>query len=146
MENGINFLSKPSHYEILRKLFIILKAEDYLWCIGDSDIYILPSLENILTKGEYCGQEILEALNQKIFYVFSEFYAFKSSKDILPNTYKEYLESDCKIAIFIVDCDCFSVYVKDDSLFDSIKKYVSELDCIRSEILDSETACFHFGI
>ena len=29
---------------------------------------------------------------------------------------------------------------------DSIKKYVSELDCIRSEILDSETACFHFGI
>ena len=146
MINCIIFVLKPSHYEVLRELLLLIKAEDYRWSVGDSDIYALPSLENILTKGNYHGQEIIEALNQKIFYVFSEFFAFKTSNIAPPKSYKELSESDCEIAIFIVDSDYYSVYVKNDALFDSVKRFVSESDCIRSEVINNENASLYFGI
>lgn len=146
MINGINFITQKVDYKSLREILLTVNAEEYYWCVGDSDVYEMPPRKNILPKGIYSGASILEILNRDTFYVFTELFAFDSLKDASRQKFDDYINGNCKIAIFIVDCNCYSVYVKDDLKFESVKNYAKRINCRRVKILDETNAEFHFDL
>ena len=60
MINGINFITQKVDYKSLREILLTANAEEYYWCVGDSDVYEMPPRKNILPKGIYSGASILE--------------------------------------------------------------------------------------
>lgn len=145
--SALNFITSPADYNTLKEILEILNAQNFFWIIGDSDIISENRSENILTRGEYSGSDVLDILNQKVFYVFSELVAFKTSGNLIPTTYNDYLNSDCEIAIFVVDCIGYSIYVKDKNLFHTLQLSLSKKECKRYKVLSNEEELnFHFSI
>ena len=120
---SFNFCDEKKDFKMLQKLLLFLNAREYQWIIDDSDVYNYSNLENLFKSGKYIekeytvysGDDLMNIINENIFYVFIEMYAFNSVDAILDYS-DEFIKSDCEIAIIIDDCYYYTIYLNHEDL------------------------------
>ncbi|MBR3620569.1 MAG: DUF2691 family protein [Clostridia bacterium] len=150
---SIEFVDLNKNFELLKKLLLFLNAEKYEWIIGDADIYSVPDLESILNRGEYSekkysqysGDNLISLLGKPVYYVFVELFAFDSFEKV-PETYEEFLLSNCEIALFVDDCNYYSLFVKDKSIHFEMNSFLVNNGVSEISVLDDENANRLFGL
>ena len=120
---SFNFCDENKDFRMLQKLLTFLNAREYQWIIGDSDVYNYSNLENLFKSDKYIGKEykvysgneLMNIINENIFYVLIEMYAFNSATDI-PEFSDNYIKSNCEIAIIVDDCNYYTIYLNHEDL------------------------------
>jgi len=144
---ALTFKTESFGYDILTELLKIIGVDKYRWLVDDSNIYSSCTLNNILTKGTYSGNEILEELTERHFVVLVSIKGFCCKDKVTSvSSYKDFVSGTCKVALFIVDCNICAIYVKEKNIYEKIKKYVSKIQSKEIRIISEETADMYFGV
>jgi len=140
---GISFFAKRHGDFILQDLLYGVPIENFHWSIGTCHLYSNALNETRFDEVYYNGNDFNEMVYQKTHRYFIQFADFKAfpSKDniIIITTIEEYLNSDCQIALFIIDIDEICIYSKDLKILQQIETNAQNKGYVEIEYFTKET-------
>lgn len=138
----------PTSSKKFKELLNVIKAEEYVWKITESDFHNTKTLENILEKDKILsGKAVLKELDCEVMMIWIALEGYKSTNDVkIPiNSFHDYLESDCETAVFVVDTYMFSVYSKNNEILEKAVDYAKNNNSGTFYLIE-ENAEKYFGI
>lgn len=123
---GITIKLKNEYNNFLFKILDKIGAEDFVWHIYDNEIIYKNNVNHLNTS--IFQEDILDGTNflncikiEKYYLVYADIKAYRKKKEItFIETYKDFLESSCEIALFCSDTTNIEVYCKDEDILRKI--------------------------
>jgi Protein of unknown function (DUF2691). len=122
MNRGISFEIPNEYGSALKRMLAPLPIAAYNWYVGGEECYRLvdKELEPLFAR-EYDGmdgsklQQIIEY--PKVYLIFLTLQAFPVHSEVIAiRTYEEFLDSDCRFLLLIIDSVYVAMYGKDDTM------------------------------
>ncbi|MGE7982290.1 DUF2691 family protein [Solibacillus sp. NPDC093137] len=123
---GVSFEIPNRYGRYLYDILEDINIKNYFWKSGDGEAYYIDNKQ----IGEamfpqpytYNGQDLYNRISAKDYYVlFADLKAFKENTHIQGiATYEDFLNSQCEIALLIVDSSYITIYVKDQHVTERI--------------------------
>ncbi|MGD6901565.1 DUF2691 family protein [Bacillus infantis] len=152
MKRGVTFEITNEYGWFLFEILLSLEASSFDWSIADEEAYFIENGElgrKLFPENKMimAGGDLMAYLHPNSCYlIFADLKAFppgKAAGDI--KTYKDFLKSDCQMAILIVDCSDVAVYCKDrertETLYRFCRERFSNAEYITDENDRSELYC-----
>lgn len=152
MAYGVMFHVEKDYPNSSRKFKALLReinAEKYVWKIDESDFYNLASLENILDRNRILyGEDVLKELDCEVMMIWIALEGYRNEYDItdLGGSFKNFLESKCETAVFVVDTCMFAVYTKNEETLNKAVEFAKNNNTGTLEIIEDEHADWYFGV
>ncbi|PLR71176.1 DUF2691 family protein [Bacillus sp. UMB0728] len=133
MKRGITFEIPNEYGRFLFEILLALEASSFEWVIAGEEGYFIENGElgrELFPENKMvmAGEELLAYLHPcSCYLIFADLKAFppgKAAGDI--KTYKDFLKSDCRMAIMIVDCSDVAVYCKDRERTERMYRFCKE--------------------
>lgn len=123
---GLSFEIPNRHGRYLYEILEAIDIRDYFWKSEAEEAYYIEN--NQLDEAmfpqpyTYTGQDLYNRISAKDYYVlFADLKAFKENTHIQGiATYEDFLNSQCEIALLIVDSSYITIYVKDQHVTERI--------------------------
>jgi hypothetical protein len=120
MLRGITFEIQNEHGSVLGEILKPFDVAAFQWYNGAEEAYF--SEQSVLEKPLFPEQtfsmdgvllkEIIE--NHRYYVIFADLKAFPKDTEVINvQTYEEYVNSDCKLALLVVDSVYVTIYCKD---------------------------------
>ncbi|PEP77217.1 DUF2691 family protein [Bacillus pseudomycoides] len=147
MNIGINFFApQDAKFDIsILNLLETFNFQNYLWQINDADVLIKDSSCNITDESLFenkrfiTGNKLEHILRTKDFYlIFFTICAFSNKKKSIPTrllTMTDFINSDCKFLLSVVDGLDISILCKDEGLLKKLYQRVQDLGYLNTEYL-----------
>lgn len=144
---GISFEVAQDAPNNLSKILSPVAVEEYNWFVerGQTEVWRMPSEEDFFDKDFYYGCDFQTHIQENCFIVFLRLQAYDplgTFQEI--HTYRQFLESDCRLLLLIYDCEQVEIYAKEETVLSSIyevaaKEFgnvqlLSDINCIRSRL------------
>lgn len=137
----IRFKIRNEYSNVLAKILESIGIKDYLWKVVEHEIYNIQT-EDLFDKQLYSNQEFKSIIENNIYYpIFANIQLYHEDKDIVEiQTYKHFINSNCKLILFITDNVFVDIYVKEEKdlnvLYNNaINNNFLEIRCIRDNQL-----------
>ncbi|MGM0790064.1 DUF2691 family protein [Bacillus infantis] len=133
MIRGMTFEIPNEYGRFLFEILLALKASSFEWMIAGEEGYFIENGElgrELFPENKMvmAGGDLMLYLSPYTCYlIFADLKAFskgKAADDI--RTYKDFLKSDCQIAILIVDSSYTAVYCKDRERTERLYRFCRE--------------------
>ncbi|MCC5893332.1 DUF2691 family protein [Exiguobacterium sp.] len=132
MRRGVSFKIPNAYGRYLSELLRPIEIERYTWLVGGEESYIVgdDGLERLLfpqqtvLDGETFSQSVYDG-EQYLIFVNVKAFSTRPVADV--ETYEAYMDSDCEIALLIIDSTFVDLYCKDEHLLESL--YQHALSC-----------------
>ncbi len=142
---GISFKVPQDAPNNLSEILRPVAVENYSWFVDreQTEIWTIPSEEDYFDKAFYFGSDFQAHIQNNCLIVFLRLQAYDPSGTFQEiHTYRQFLESDCKLLLLVYDCEQVEIYAKEETVISSIyeaavKKFgnvqlLSDINSIRS--------------
>ncbi len=139
----------PTSSKKFKKLLREINVEEYVWNISESDFYNQINLMNILEKKQIIkGKKVLKELDCEVMMIWICLEGYKNESDIadLGGSFKNYIDSKCETAVFVVDTYIFSIYSKNEAILNKAIDFAKNNYTETIEIIGNENADWFFGV
>lgn len=126
MKRGISFEIPNEYGAFLRLILKPIDITAYNWYIGGEESYIVvdDKLQPLFPE-EVFGMDGLLLRNtlehDSQYLIFASLKAFSKSKDIIDvQTYEEFLNSECKFILLVIDSVYVALYCKDKDMLECL--------------------------
>jgi len=139
---GVSFIIERRGDFILQDLLHGVPIENFHWGISMCELFSVALNETRFDESYYNGNDFYEMVYQETpgYYLsLADIKAFPSKKSIIKiTTLEEYLNSECQIALFIIDSKYIDIYAKDIKTLQQIDKNAqnkgyAEIECFTKE-------------
>lgn len=145
MKRGIQFHIPNAYGSFLGEILKPIGISNYDWFVGGGESYVVVDDtlgESLFPNHAPCmtGEELQRIVeDQKYYLIFADLKAFPRG-DAVPDvqTYKDYAESDCQIALLVIDSCYTAVYMKDAEKREELYNHVKRLGCERLDYITDE--------
>lgn len=123
---GVSFQLRYDSGSFLSEIFSLIDVHKFIWSIGDNEIIYRDENGHLSTSifdnELMTGSEFLRSIEKKKYYlVYADIKAFTHREQIRPiETYDDFVQSDCEIALLCTDTVYVEVYCKNESLMNTI--------------------------
>ncbi|MEK3828487.1 DUF2691 family protein [Paenibacillus sp. FSL K6-1558] len=140
MKRGIQFQIPNEYGSFLGEILKPIKIADYDWFVGGEESYLV--VENSLGESLFpdrvmgmAGEELQTMIDDNKYYlIFANLKAYPRGTAIIDiETYEDYVESDCQLALLVIDSSYVAVYIKDAEIREEMLEHIKR---IRYEALD----------
>jgi Protein of unknown function (DUF2691). len=140
---GVSFIIERQGSFVLQDLLYGVPIENFYWSIGMCELFSNALNETRFDESYYNGNDFHKMVYQEApgyFITLADFKAFPSKKSIINiTTLEEYLNSECKIALFIVDSKYIAIYAKNIKILQQIEKNAQNKGFAEIEYFTKET-------
>lgn len=145
MKRGIQFHIPNAYGGFLGEILKPIRISNYDWFVGGGESYVVvdEALRESLfpdRAAPMTGEELQHIVeDQKYYLIFADLKAFPRGAAVPDvQTYKDYAESDCHIALLVIDSSCTAVYIKDAEKREELYNHVQRLGCERLDYITDE--------
>jgi hypothetical protein len=123
---GITFKLKNEYNNFLSKIFDNIGVDNFKWNITDNEIIYKDENNHLSTsifnEDTMNGSNFLKCIEiEKYYLVYADIKAFNNKTKIINiETYNDFINSDCEIALFCTDTVDVELYCKSKIILDKI--------------------------
>ncbi|MGQ8874446.1 DUF2691 family protein [Paenibacillus sp. TSA_86.1] len=120
MKRGIQFQIPNEYGSFLGEILKPIKIADYDWFVGGEESYFV--VEDTLGDSLFpdrvmgmAGEELRQIIEDNKYYlIFANLKAYPTRTAIMDiETYEDYAESECQLALLVIDSSYVAIYIKD---------------------------------
>lgn len=152
MAYGVTFHVEKDYPTSSRKFKELLKTinvENMFWKITESDFFNTKTLQNILEKDNLLsGKDVLKELDCDVMMIWIALEGYKTINDIEKpiKSFRDYLESKCETAVFVINTRMFSLYSKNPEILRKAVDFAESNNTGTLEIIEEEHTDLYFGV
>ncbi|RXZ81750.1 DUF2691 family protein [Paenibacillaceae bacterium] len=144
MIRGVSFEIPNEYGRFLGQILKPFRVEEHNWWIGDEESYIIANgkIEALFPEliNDMEGKTLKNIIENNDYYlIFQDIRAFpKTSKTREIKTYDEFLNSNCVLALLVVDSSYITVYCKDVEMLEGLYINANELGYLNLNFITDE--------
>lgn len=143
---GIKFNIPNEYNNFLGKILENINIEKGLWRVLNEEVFNENGI-NLFFKETYSDSEFKNLINNQIYYpVFLTLQLYEKMENISDiKNYNNYLESDCKLILYIIDNEFVEVYSKNKAYLEIIRSNAKKnnFNKIKNIIDESEFSLYY---
>ncbi len=143
---GIKFNIPNEYNNFLGKILENINIEKGLWRVLNEEVFNENGI-NLFSKETYSDSEFKNLINNQIYYpVFLTLQLYEKMENISDiKNYNNYLESDCKLILYIIDNEFVEVYSKNKAYLEIIRSNAKKnnFNKIKNIIDESEFSLYY---
>ncbi|MDT0122481.1 DUF2691 family protein [Paenibacillus sp. RRE4] len=134
MKRGIQFQIPNEYGSFLGEILKPIKIADYDWFVGGEESYLV--VENNLGDSLFpdrvigmAGEELQKMIDENNYYlIFANLKAYPRGATIIDiETYEDYAESECRLALLVIDSSYVAVYIKDAEIREEMLEHIKRI-------------------
>ncbi|WP_434751538.1 DUF2691 family protein [Paenibacillus amylolyticus] len=134
MKRGIQFQIPNEYGSFLGEILKPIKIADYDWFVGGEESYFV--VEDTLGDSLFpdrvmgmAGEELRQIIEDNKYYlIFANLKAYPRGTTIMDiETYEDYAEGECQLALLVIDSSYVAVYIKDAEKREEMFKHIKRL-------------------
>lgn len=134
MKRGIQFQIPNEYGRFLGEILKPIKIADYDWFVGGEESYLVDKdgLGESLFPDQVmgmAGEELQKIIEGNQYYlIFANLKAYRTGTAIIDiETYEDYAESSCQLALLVIDSSYVALYIKDAKKREEMLKHIKRL-------------------